>query len=399
MFLFTEMRYQLFRNPKRSVLMLCISVLLVSCMVFYLGNIQSNENALAGLSDAIPVQVHIFSHNGKSRTSLNIDKYYHDALVSADVKDVKSRAVLAGAVTSDAKAQEPFWGGDTKILAVNDISAAKDIESDAVMLTNGWDVSFLSGNQPICLVQERYAARHGFVIGDQITMDIYAVTFGMVTKYKRIGTHTLEIIGTFERGDSDLLAPVQWVREVTDAAGTVSFCYESLSVTLNNPMELNAFKAEMREKGFLELDPASTAENFGDVLSVEDQLFIETAEKLQQNLQVFRRFLIPFFTLIILLITLVIFLTLRSAQREMAISGSLGCSRLHCAGVYFSSTMLLSIAACGMILPVMIRFTAVPLTYILIVCGLYLVCAAVGTGLALLFLLRFDTLALLAKVD
>ena len=57
---------------------------------------------------------------------------------------------------------------------------------------------------------------------------------------------------------------------------------------------------------------------------VDDQLFIETAEKLEQNLKVLRWFLAPFFALVIVLVTLVTFLLLRSTRRDMAISLSLG---------------------------------------------------------------------------
>jgi len=399
MFLFTELRYQLFKNLKRSILTLCISVLLLSCMAFYLGNIRSNEAALQGLSEAVPVQVHIMSHNGKSNSRLNIDPYFHDTLVSADVKNVKSRAVLAGAVSPEAKAQEMFFGGDTEILAINDISAAKGVSAEDIILEDEWDISALAGDIPACLVSETYAKRHGLTIGDSIKPAIYASVFGMVTKYKPIGEYTLEIIGTYAGGSSDLLVPIVWARMAADEYAKGSFYYESLCAELRDPMQLNAFKAEMREKGFLEPDPESTAANFGDVLSVEDQLFIETAEKLQQNLRVFESFRIPFFLLIVLLTTLTIFLALRSSEREMAIACSLGSSRLHCFGVYFGSMMLINLIACGVIFPVVLQLTSIQTADMLVVCALYLLCAAIGTALALLFLLRFDILTQLTKAD
>ena len=399
MFLFTELRYQLFRNLKRSVLILCISILLLCCMAFYLGNIRSNETALKGLSEAVPVRVQVMSHNGKSNSSLNIDPYFHDALVSSDVKNVKSSAVLAGAVSLNAKAQEMFLGGDAKILAVNDISAAKGTAVEEIKFEDEWDVSVLSKNKPVCLISEAYAERHGITVGDRITPTLYTVVFGMVTKYKPIGEFTLEIIGTYAGGSSDLLVPIKWARTAADEYAKGSFYYESLCAELSDPMKLNAFKAEMCEKGFLEPDPESTAANFGDVLSVEDQLFIETAEKLQQNLQVFESFLIPFFLLIVLLTTLMIFLTLRSSEREMAVSCSLGSSRLRCFGVYFGSNMLLDLIACGVIFPAILSLTSISVEDIFGVCVVYLICAAIGTTLALLFLLRFDILTQLTKVD
>lgn len=399
MFLLTELRYQLFRNLKRSILLLCISVLLVGCMAFYLGNIRSNETALKGLSKAVPVQVQVMSHNGKSNTGLNINSYFHDALISADVKNVKSCAVLAGAVSSEAKAQEMFLGGDTKVLAVNDISAAKGVLVEEIIFAGEWDISVFLGDGPVCLISETYAEKHGVTIGDRITPTLYTVIFGMVTKYKSIGEYTLEIIGTYAGGSSDLLVPVEWARTAADEYAKGAFYYESLCVELCDPMKLNAFKAQMHEKGFLEPDPESTAANFGDVLSVEDQLFIETAEKLQQNLRVFKSFQIPFFLLVILLTTMTIFLVLRSSAREMAIACSLGSSRLRSFGVYFGSNMLVNLIACGVIFPLILHLTSMPAADMLGVCALYLLCAAIGTALALAFLLRFDILTQLTKAD
>ena len=62
---------------------------------------------------------------------------------------------------------------------------------------------------------------------------------------------------------------------------------------------------------YTHLDPNALDERHGDTLVVDDQLVIETSEKLEQNLKVLRWFLAPFFALVIVLVTLVTFLLLR----------------------------------------------------------------------------------------
>ena len=54
---------------------------------------------------------------------------------------------------------------------------------------------------------------------------------------------------------------------------------------------------------------------------------------------------------------------------------------------------------CIVIVPIAATLTQVSLVKCLAVCGMFLVCAAVGIVLALILLLRFDTLALLTKTD
>lgn len=133
--------------------------------------------------------------------------------------------------------------------------------------------------------------------------------------------------------------------------------------------------------------------------SRQDGLFIKTAGELKQNLEVFDSFLLPFFGLIIGMITLVTFLVLRGSRREMAIASSLGRQKSMNAASQFFGAIIAELAGCAVALPVMcLAVDLLPLTAVA-VAGVYMACACVGTGIALWFILRFDTLALLTKVD
>ncbi len=191
---------------------------------------------------------------------------------------------------------------------------------------------------------------------------------------------------------------VPWLQTVVKE-NNLRFYYSSFRCALRDPMKLNDFKDAMRSAGFAKPDPNALDERHGDTLVVDDQLFIETAEKLEQNLKVLRWFLAPFFALVIVLVTLVTFLF---AAQHAAGHGDLAfawaaedfkrvrvlfryahrkCVRLRGGGAHIA----LHGGACARADSDDLR--AVP-------------CVLVrGVLLALILLLRFDALELLTKID
>ena len=83
----------------------------------------------------------------------------------------------------------------------------------------------------------------------------------------------------------------------------------------------------------------------------------------------------------------------------MAIASSLGRPKLLNAASHFFGALLAEGIGCVLAFPVMRLLIGIPIGASLSIMGMYLLCACVGTALALLALLRFDALALLTKVD
>lgn len=405
MFIFTELKYQLIRNKNRSLLMVMVAALLVGCMAFYLGNIQSNEMALQNLSESVPVKVWVVNRSGESRVNLSIDETHFNALTKAGVHDSLYLSCAAGTISKDTQSKEMFLGGDTNITGANDIRAISGLSEDIMQFSEGYDSSFLSGNEAVCAVGEDYAKTYRLNIGNEITMPIYAIRYSrMGPVYQSIGEVKLTVIGSYSETEGagitvpQMIVPVQWLKDVSKKAG-VEFYYESLSTVLDNSMELNQFKETLPKMGFLEVFDEAEDTISGDAISIEDELFIKTAGELQRNLIVYKGFLPPFFMLVIGLITLVTFLILRSSQREMAIASSLGRSKKQNAIGYFLATLLADIIGCIIALPVMYFLAGIAITQVLVIIALFLFCSGIGITFALIFLLRFDTLAMLTKLD
>ena len=397
MLMFVQVKYQL-RSRGRSVLVLCIAALLAACMAFYVGNIGVNKAALQSLSDSVPVTVRITSRNGAKTAGLNIEAKPFDHLTEAGVHDVRCTAVAAGAFSPEVRAQEMFLGGDTIVRAGNSLEAL-ELSADNLHFADGQSAAFLSGDSAQCVIGEDYAERTGLHPGDTLSLEIYTVRQSMNgTIYRMIGDAALEIIGTHSApGGADVILPVNFLRTEAETAG-VSFLYDSCSALVDDSTHLKDFKAEM-QKYFMDINPSAEDPNAGDALSVEDELFVKTASRLRQNIALFQSMLVPFFALIIGLVVLTTFLTMRSTRRDMAIARSLGVSKWRCAAPNFISTVLLDMLGCAVILPILSAALHIPALSAHAIFGLFTLCAALGTAAALLCLLRFDTLTLLTQVD
>ena len=397
MLMFVQVKYQL-RSRGRSVLVLCIAALLAACMAFYVGNIGVNKAALQSLSDSVPVTVRITSRNGAKTAGLNIEAKPFDHLTEAGVHDVRCTAVAAGAFSPEVRAQEMFLGGDTIVRAGNSLEVL-ELSADNLHFADGQSAAFLSGDSAQCVIGEDYAERTGLHPGDTLSLEIYTVRQSMNgTIYQMIGNVALEIIGTHSApGGADVILPVNFLRTEAETAG-VSFLYDSCSALVVDSTHLKDFKAEM-QKYFMDINPSAEDPNAGDALSVEDELFVKTASRLRQNIALFQSMLVPFFALIIGLVVLTTFLTMRSTRRDMAIARSLGVSKWRCAAPNFISTVLLDMLGCAVILPILSAALHIPTLSALVIFGLFTLCAALGTAAALLCLLRFDTLTLLTQVD
>ena len=395
--MFVQVKYQL-RSRGRSVLVLCIAALLAACMAFYVGNIGVNKAALQSLSDSVPVTVRITSRNGAKTAGLNIEAKPFDHLTEAGMHDVRCTAVAAGAFSPEVRAQEMFLGGDTIVRAGNSLEAL-ELSADNLHFADGQSAAFLSGDSAQCVIGEDYAERTGLHPGDTLSLEIYTVRQSMNgTIYQMIGDAALEIIGTHSApGGADVILPVNFLRTEAETAG-VSFLYDSCSALVDDSTHLKDFKAEM-QKYFMDINPSAEDPNAGDALSVEDELFVKTASRLRQNIALFQSMLVPFFALIIGLVVLTTFLTMRSTRRDMAIARSLGVSKWRCAAPNFISTVLLDMLGCAVILPILSAALHIPALSAHAIFGLFTLCAALGTAAALLCLLQFDTLTLLTQVD
>lgn len=402
-FVLIQMKYQMFRNKGRSILALAVAALLCGAMAFYSGNVQSTQKAIDTLAGVIPVNVNVVNRDGSRRTELFIDPQMLDDLSASGVKDVFATAEAVGAWSDSAKSQEFFFGGDVTMAAVNHLRAWENVEEDKLEWQDGTDASILETDQPVCVLTEKCAGRFGVGLGDEVSVAVYAVRRNSSgVTYEQIEDAAFRVAGIYHNGDSaidkEMHITTGWMRAAAGRKGTF-FSYDSAVCQLSDPRKLNEFKGELPKMGFM--PPFEGAANLfrGDAIAVDDELFIKTGQNLRRNLETFQRFLIPFYLLVIGLVTLTTFLMLRNSRREMAIASSLGQPKWQTALANFASTVTAYLAGCALMVPGVVLLAGISALEGLAICGVFMLCAAAGVALALAMLLRFDTLALLTKTD
>lgn len=401
MFILKELVYQ-FRQKKQTVILILAAVLLIGCLTFYLGNIQSTQIALDGLAESMPVTVSVTSRDGERTGGLCINVKRFETLTAAGVNNVRCHSSFVGAYGEKARAEDPFNGGDTNIVGANSAEAA-GLAPNNVRYQDGWDNSFFAGTGNYAVVGESYAEEYELDLGDTVTLPVYLVEWGAGNNlnYAPVGEMSLKIIGVcISEGavDSNIAfyMPLRAMREEAERSG-VDFCYQSLSCTLADPMQLNEFKHALPAMGFLEPDPEGYATYSGDTIVIDDEMFIKTAGRLRQNLSLFQNMLLPFLCLILLLSLLIVFLTFRGSRREMAVSLSLGQSKPAIMGKYLLFVLVVDLLASVIMLPIICFVVELSLADAFAICGIFSVTMLLGGCGALLLLLRFESVDLLTK--
>ena len=224
-----------------------------------------------------------------------------------------------------------------------------------------------------------------------------------------LGDVVLKVAGTakktgIEELQADIYLPVAFLRARAEEQG-MSFYYDSFEAGLNDSMNLNEYKEFLVSAGFSHpVEPPEDPNvyvNFsdGNAVVMEDETFIKTAERLRSKLDQFEGFVIPFFVVVATLVGLSIFLVLRGARKDMAISCSLGRPKFISGLSALFAALTAEILGCIVALPVIWLAGGLSFSMSLAVCGAFLLCGLVGDIAALMLLLRFDTLRLLIETE
>lgn len=381
-----EIKCNITRAPARSILIACVSALMVCGMALYLRNIQVTEEALDNLARQVPVTVRVTNRDGYLHEGLRIQVRDVDHLLESGVRDP--------VYTATEFIAEPVGS----IYGTNTLDSLNG--SDFTFM-DGWDESFPMSGKPVIALREDIAGKNGWRLGDKFRLEFSVpdVDAGAVMK---VGGYSVTLIATYpgERDTVRAVMSADWLRNVAGLSLPDNmFRYSSFAAVIEEPGELNEYKAALERMGFHERSAVADPGIEGDAVSMDDERYIRTSGELRESLELYLMFLAPFFGLVTSIMAMVTFLSLRSCRRQIAITSSLGRPKFLNAAAHFCSTVLVQFAGCLLAMLILFLALDLPPWQAGLVIGAFSMCAAGGTALALLFLFRFDTLTLLTKEE
>lgn len=341
------------RHKSKSILVLLTCTLTVFFAFVFMNSIETNQNQLLSLPQALPVTAQIENIVGSRIVGLQISEDTVNQLsVSKHVKNLLYTAQL-GANFPDIP-DEANQYKQISIMAANDIRALPNLQDAQIKLTDAANTDFLRGTDALCLADDVFMQQNGLSPGDTVDLALYALKSqedGQSFTYVSLGNCSLRIVGTMTLPvntslvKTDLLCPAGWAKEKSDGAGE-PFRLDSASFTVADPLDLNAFKAAMKDMYLLPVVPTAQFSIYGIALVVKDETFIQTASHLKNSLAVLYAFAPVIFIVIALVGYAMAYLLMQSRRAELVIMRSLGSSRGGCVLIMFIEYAVLGLAGC-----------------------------------------------------
>lgn len=390
------------RKKGQTVLRIALACVLLLCLELYVGNIQRNQEALAQAGRELPVEVKVVSTDGSQDVGIRIEENKVEDLLAAGIKDPVYSVQIAGNI-DPVNQVEPVKACDTSLYGVNTLDGFSFAKKSSFTYAQGYDASFVEGQEPVCVLSASYAAFHNLKIGDSMDLPVYSINYdqtGYSFQFESLGTVSLKVIGTFEEtagGQSAVngIVPISCVKALFEKNGR-DFFYHSFQGLVETPLALNDFKTAVDEMGFREVNTSAADPRTGNALEIQDEVFRETAERLQGNVQIFQLFDPVFCVLLCILVFVTTFFNLRSSRKEIAIASALGTLLVVSGAKLFIENLLLTLVGCGIavvISTVFLGVTALP------VGGVFLAISLLGSFGAVTLVCRFDVLEALTKQE
>ncbi len=409
MFIISTIQKNIIKHWKKSSLSAVISAMIVLFLLLYIGNIEGNKEQLLKLGDTIPVTGRVCNIDGSQDVGLQIDfeklkKVFDTDLVTDEVITMQMYADLTTR-SYKGKSHRPEFS----FVGSNVLSAFTAFSPKDTIYINNYDESFLMGNEPVCIIREKFMKEQQVKPGDELEIIVYAPEYdenGMdAFKYKKIRNVKLKVIGSYHpqnKGLSDelpdIISPIGFATSIYEETKIKPYA-SSGRFTLKEPLKLNEFKSKIQEIGFASVDIQAGSSRVGQALTMNDETFIMSATQLTESLNLLQSFAPLIFIIVAGIGFISSYLLMQSRRNEFAIMRSLGTSKKKCFIIIFLESMILALV--GSLLMTILSAFIVNIELIMVgfVLVTFLGFYMLGTAIALFLLNRFSVMAILSKTD
>ena len=314
-----------------------------------------------------------------------------DGLEQSDqVKNLSYMAVmLAG--EGDFKETEYSKYLNLYVVGANKAEAVGELSSDMIHMEAGSVDELLASDRMECIVNENVLKKRGWEIGDQITLKCYyydpASEFNKIEIHSMGGTVEVTIVGSMEdilgktnAIATDVIIPAKTARNLFEQFG-LKFFADTVTFHIKDPLNLNAFKADMQETGLMETSAEAMDSYTGCALTVRDASFIASASDLRHTIELMQSFFPAVCILVLLIGYVVSYLSSNSRRDEFALLRLQGVNKLKSSMLFLLEQMILVLIG-NLIGDAVIALISPSLTTMAVVNGVLLATYVIGAAAA-----------------
>lgn len=392
------------RYHQKSIINLLICIVVVVLLNLFMGSLESNKSQLDALPEVMPIQAQISNLNGTLQTGLVIREENLDRLLQSEhITDPAITVVLSvsvGELTEDGRALTSIdAAGITRLEAIS------GVKEEDVTLAPDTTIDFLQSDVSSCIVEERFLEQNSWQLGQTITLSLYYDYLDRNSQYimHELGVKDFYIAGSVKGADGEyvpsVIVPFWWVR-TTFTKLNLPFVANAASFYIKNPLQLNEFKKEMKDElHMMEINPMSDYLFAGNALAVNDETFLLSASRLQDNISLLTGFLPFIFIIVIFVGYITSYLLIQNRRGQYATMRSLGVSSQSCFFTLFTESIMVELTGgiLGMILSALLTGLMGIMQFYTFL--LFMVCYICGTTAALYQLGRISVMKALAQKD
>jgi hypothetical protein len=371
----------------------------------FMGSLESNRRQLAALPEVIPIHAQISNLNGTLQTGLVIKEDKVDYLLQSEYISDPALTVVLSAGIGELPKDKPKTHISIDAVGITRLEAISGITEQDVTLAPDASLDFLKTKTPVCIIEESYMEQNNWKPGQTITLTIYYDYLNKESEYimQWLGTEEFYISGSILSTEGEyvpqIIVPFEWAREAFRKQN-IPFVANAASFRVKNPLQLNEFKKAMKDQlHMLEINPMSDYAYQGNALAVNDETFILSASRIQDNIGLLTGFLPFIFVIVVFIGYITSYLLIQNRRGQYATMRSLGVSRRMCFFTLFMESILVELTGgiLGTILSVLLtKQLGIMQLYTFL---LFMICYICGTSAALYLLGRVSVMKALAQKD
>lgn len=407
MFVIGTIKRNISRHKKKSFLSILISGMIVLFLLLYISNIEKNQAQLIKLGRTIPITGSICNIDGSQDVGLQIDlemlnKMRDTGLIKDEVTAMDIWAAMPNTYDKSA------LGCLCRFVGTNSFSIFSSFTPQDISFIDGYDESFLNGNEPVCILRDKFIDDENINLDEDLTIEVFASKYDkegeIIDDFERLGLVKMKIIGIFKsktqrRHEAPfIISPIKFVESIYEGTNVRSYA-SAARFTLKDSLKVNEFKSKMQEIGFSSTNMQGGFSRVGKALTINDETFIMSATRLTESLNMLKSFKPLIFIIVAAIGFISSYLLMQSRQREFAIMRSLGTSKNKCFKIIFLESMVLVLL--GSIIGALVSYQIVDIH--IKTAGItllsFIIFYMLGTAVALLLLNRFSVMTILSKTD